>query len=355
MNNFIKKWIQDRKGNSEELVTIIPGDLFFITSAPLPEGKLKKDVLENIASVALEESSPFSSEDLFWGYFRDSSNLYIFSALKSRILGMEPLDGDSEYLFPSFIATLLLNVPTAVVKYRDGQILVSRTANNGFSVSSASGKESDYPCLEIMQVTASTSDGVRFRIKKTSTERPLGKIHEIVLDPLKDERLCSCNIQTPSSKKLLLRQKQQSSVCFILTCLSCVISIGLLGCSFFLKNTLSGQERIAASLKAKDAKVEQIRQKADRTEELDLFSNKKHVYIKALDRINELRPGSVIFNSLNAFEGENFVINCNAQLLEDIERFKKSLEDSSDFKTVKIENKQMRDNQTIDFSLSLTF
>jgi Tfp pilus assembly protein PilN len=128
------------------------------------------------------------------------------------------------------------------------------------------------------------------------------------------------------------------------------ILIGL--CGFFqLRYLMKHENNFSQKLSLKDEQVKQIQQKDDRAHELDLFSNKKHAYFRGLNKINELRPESILFKSIYASEGENFEIKCSAKGLDEVEKFQKNLQESSLFKVVRIENKSVQDNQTINFSL----
>jgi Tfp pilus assembly protein PilN len=162
-------------------------------------------------------------------------------------------------------------------------------------------------------------------------------------------------MQNADLKKIQKQNKTAANIALYTTITAIVIIlVGLFG-FFQLRYFSDHEKKVSKKLTAKDEQVKQIQQKEDRAYELDLFSNKKHAYFRGLNQINELRPESILFKSIYASEGENFEIRCSAKGLDEVEKFKKNLEKSSLFKVVRIEDKSVQDNQTINFSLFLTF
>ncbi|MDR0590853.1 MAG: PilN domain-containing protein, partial [Puniceicoccales bacterium] len=297
---------------------------------------------------------------IFWGYFVDTqaSIIHVFSALKNRLKTIHPEAEFAAYLLPDFLPAILdASVSKAIVKHQDRTSLFEKTAALGISVTpiSAIGEEERLlPVFELIDVTPVTEFGltIRFTRRENTSGAPVNRSLDF---PFTNPILSAANMQNSELKKLQQQSKTQTNVALYLsTVAAIVILVGL--CGFFqLRYLFRAENNFAKQLTQKDEHVKQIQQKEDRARELDLFSNKKHVYFRGLDQINELRPETILFKSVFASEGENFEIKCSAQGLDEVEKFRKNLENSALFKVIRIEDKSVQDNQTINFSLYLTF
>jgi len=89
-------------------VTFVSGHLFFTRTLELPEGMPVADV-ESFAELTLEEMSPFSLEQLAWGYVLDDACrwLCIMAVCRPRVPAGELAEWDSAlYVLPSFFPLL---------------------------------------------------------------------------------------------------------------------------------------------------------------------------------------------------------------------------------------------------------
>lgn len=364
MTDFITtktSWFSTRQANIVEPVVVLPSDIFFMTSADLPSDtkkkQLSKDVLENMAYTALETSSPFSPDDLFWGYFINKNNtaIHIFSALKSRVRAIEPLIDDCTYIFPSFIVALLLpKLTSMVVKYEQEQFVVVKDDSGALTIS-AHTTDSDLPVIEIQSILANPALGVQFAFTEKDSNSDTAKEKLITLKHLSNPILYSINLQDKQLKQALLLKKQRTCICLATTIISILLIITFVISLLNLKKGRFQEKRLAKTITSKNEYVNKIKQKAERTEELGTFINRKQAYFRFLEQINQIRPNGIKFLSLYGFSGLNFNIKCNAQSLDVIEAFRKKLETVPNIDTIKIDGKQMKDNQTIDFTISLTF
>lgn len=102
-------------------VVFVPGNLFFMRTLPLPDRMSEEDV-ESFAELTLEEMSPFSLEQLAWGYQTDSSNRWviIMALCRPRVPASLLAEwDDAVFVLPSFYPLLLQDtghdIPTAVL------------------------------------------------------------------------------------------------------------------------------------------------------------------------------------------------------------------------------------------------
>jgi Tfp pilus assembly protein PilN len=353
-------WKEERQLAQAEHICIVPADLCFMSTCSLPEKKVNFSVAENIALLSLESTSPFPPSDIFWGYFVDTqaSIIHVFSALKNRLKAIHHEAEFAAYLLPDFLPVILEGaVSKAIIKCQERTSIFEKTATLGINITpiSAVGEEElSLPVFELIDITPVTEFGltVRFTRRENSSSPPVN--HSLDF-PFTNSVLCAANMQNSELKKLQRQSKMQTNTALYLsTVAALVILVGI--CGFFqLRYLFRAENNFAKQLTQKDEHVKQIQQKEDRAHELDLFSNKKHVYFRGLNLINELRPETILFKSIYASEGENFEIKCSAQGLDEVEKFRKNLENSSLFKVIRIEDKSVQDNQTINFSLYLTF
>ncbi|MDR2812625.1 MAG: hypothetical protein LBB05_02450 [Puniceicoccales bacterium] len=356
--NF-SSWKEERQLAKSEHVCIVPSDLCFMSTCPLPEGRLNASLIENVAALALESSSPFPLNEIFWGYFIDgnTSTIHIFSALKNRL---KAIDGEAEfaaYILPDFfLAIVASSIVKAILKYQDYVTIFEKTVTNSINltpITASDEKESLLPVFELIEVVSITEFGltVRFTHRENASSDPVEHIHDFSFS---NPAIMAANMQNLELKKRQIKNKITTHIAlYMAIAASALIAIGL--CGFFQLRWLSlCENRFAQRLASRDEQVKQIQQKEDRAHELDLFSNKKHAYFRGLNKINELRPESILFHSIYASEGENFEIKGSAQNLAELNKFEKILNESSLFKVVKIEDKSNQDD-LINFSLFLTF
>jgi hypothetical protein len=331
-----------------------------MSTCPLPKGKINNETIESIALLALEESSPFHPNDIFWGYTIDveSSIIHIFSALKSRIKAIDETAEVATYILPEFIIPLLdHSITKAILKYGESTIFYDKNANHEITFFSTIPTDPAIPIFELQEIRAIFEFGVTIHYTKkinTSTD-PVEKIIEF---PFHQVQLIGANMQNSVLKKANKQCKIITNLSFSITVFAIIISLVTLGGLVTFQHMLRKEKKSTVALLSKDEQVKKIQQKDERAHELDLFSNKKHVYFRGLDKINALRPESILFEQLYASEGENFEIKCSSRTLEDIDKFEKILNESSLFKVVKIENKNvqnLQDGQKFTFSLFLTF
>ena len=365
MNDFSSKfqsWHDNRQANIVEPVSILPSNIFFLTSTDIPKDtsskKLSHDVIENMAYTALEASSPFPPEDLYWGYYihESSAHIHIFSALKSRVHTIEPLADDCTYLFPTFaIAILIKKYTSMVVKYGNETIFIKKEQDGGLNISHDVNNDSTVPLIELTEVSAVPAVGVQFIYTEINKLNNKQSAHTITLKSLSNHQLYELNVQTQDNKKQLLANKKKIQACLMTTLVS-LLAIAIFSIGFIhIKQQIISQKNKSKQLVSRNEHVSKIQQKSERTEELDLFFNKKQVYFRLLEQINSVRPHDLTFLSLYASSGETISMKCNAPALEDIEEFKKNIEAFDNIETITIENKQMKNNHTIDFSISLKF
>jgi hypothetical protein len=335
-----------------------------MTSADLPsenkKKKLSKDILENMAYTALETSSPFSPDDLFWGYFvnENQTKIHIFSALKSRVRAIEPLVDDCTYIFPSFIVSLLLpKLNSMIIQYDQEQFIISKDEHGALNINNniSSADTNTLPIIEIQSILANPVSGVQFVFTEKLPDAEKIKQHKITLKHLSNPLLYSLNIQEKQIKQELLSRKQKICICLSTTIISVSLVVIFSALLINFKKEIFQEKRLAKQITAKNEAVNKIKQKSERTQELENFINRKQAYFRFLEKINKVRPSGIKFLSLYAFSGLNFNIKCNAKSLDEIEAFRKKLETVPNIDTIKIDGKQMKDNQTIDFSISLTF
>jgi hypothetical protein len=351
-------WKEERRAVRSEYVYIVPSDLCFMSTCPLPEGKVNYSAIENVAALSLESSSPFPLNEIFWGYCVDThtSTIHIFSALKSRLKAIYPMVTSAAYIFPDFLLAVIdPSIVVAILKYQNQATIFEKTAAgiNFIPIATPGEKESSLPILELIDVTPIAEFGLVLRStrRENASDRPMEHSHNCSFS---NQAIMAANMQNQDLKKAQKQSKIIAGATLYMAILTAVlILVGT--CSFFQLRWLTlCENRFSRTLVFKEEQVKQIQQKEDRTHELDLFSNKKHAYFRGLNKINELRPDSILFNSVYASEGENFEIKGHAQNLAELNKFEKILNESSLFKVVRIADKNNQDDR-INFSLFLTF
>jgi Tfp pilus assembly protein PilN len=359
LSEKISKWKEDRQFAHSEHICIVPSDLCFMSTCPFPDGKINYALIENIVALTLEASSPFPLNEIFWGYFVDSnaSTIHIFSVLKSRLKAIDAEVEFATYILPDFFLAIVIPAITkAILKYGDRTIIFEKTATHAISltpITVSNDMESSLSIFELVEIFPVMEFGltVHFTHRENISSAPVEHVHDF---PFSNQVIMAANMQNPELKKSRKQRKTMTYVA-LYTTVGAVIFIIIGLCGFFQLRWLSLCEaRFAKELNSKDEQVKQIQQKEDRTHELDLFSNKKHAYFRGLNKINELRPESILFTSIYASEGENFEIKGSAQNLAELNKFEKILNESSLFKVVKIGDKNNQDD-LINFSLFLTF
>jgi Tfp pilus assembly protein PilN len=327
---------------------------------PLPEGKVNQRTIEDIARLSLESTSPFSLNDIFWGYCVDgsASTIHIFSALKSRLKAIDLGVEFSHYILPDFIPAIIdPSITKAILKYQDHSTLFEKSIANGMNftaIDSQSGEVTSLPVYRLIDVTPIPEYGLT--VKFTRQDNSSAAEELLVFDfPFTSPLINAVNMQDAVLKKA---QKQNKMTTNAMLYVSLVASVTILAglCGFLeLRYLSSGQNRHAKELALKDEHIQQIQLQENRAQELDLFSNKKHAYFRGLEKINELRPESILFQKVYASGGKQFDIECSAKTLADVNKFEKTLLESSLFTVVKVDNKKVHDNQSIQFSILLTF
>ncbi|MDR0740176.1 MAG: hypothetical protein LBF34_00500 [Puniceicoccales bacterium] len=359
LSEKISNWKEERQLARSEHVCIVPSDLCFMSTCPFPEGKVNYALLESVVAFALESSSPFPLNEIFWGYFVDSnaSTIHIFSVLKSRLKAIDAEAEFATYIFPDFfLAIVVPAISKAIFKYGDHAIIFEKTAAHSINltpITAPNDMESSLPIFELVEVVPVVEFGltVHFTHKENASSNSETHICDFSFS---NQAIIAANMQNLELKKLRKQNKVTIHAALYATIAAVLfIVIGL--CGFFqLRCLLLSESHFAKELASKDEQVRQIQQKEDRTHELDLFSNKKHAYFRGLNKINELRPDSILFNSIYASEGENFEIKGSAQNLAELNKFEKILNESSLFRVVRIGDKNNQDD-LINFSLFLTF
>jgi hypothetical protein len=356
----LNNWKEEREIIQSEHISIVPSDLCFMSTCALPQGKVSNAVIENCALLSLEQSSPFPPSDMFWGYTVDTetATIYTFSALKSRV---KPIDGAVEsaaYILPEFIIPILdHSISQAVLKYGESVTMYEKTAGSEIVLSPVTEADAALPIFELQSVTAVPEFGIAINYIKRENQSAEA-MENVAQLPFVNMKLMAANMQNSGLKRINKNNKVMTNILLTLTIGSTFLAcIGVAGL-FQLRNMVSQEKKKMAQLQSNEPKVAQIQQKDSRAHELDLFSNKKHAYFRGLDQVNALRPDSILFNSYYASEGNRFEVKCTSKNFEDINRFEKKLSDSSIFKVVKVEDKNVQNLPTgtiYTFSLFLEF
>jgi hypothetical protein len=331
-----------------------------MSACPLPEGKVDNATIENTALLALESSSPFPPNDMFWGYSVDKefSMIHIFSALKSRVKVIDEAAEAAAYVLPDFLVPLFdPTITKAILKHNDFYAIYEKNANSEIAFSTNVSSDLILPAFELQAMRAIPEFGViiNYTQRANPSAQPTGKTIEL---PFLNAKLMAANMQNADLKKAFKQSKLTTNITLNITVFAIFLAILTLGGCVVCKHMLRKEKNFSNILTNKDEQVKQIQQKDERAHELDLFSNKKHAYFRGLDKINSLRPESILFKTLYASEGENFEFKCSAKSLDDIEKFQNTLNESDFFKVVKIEDKNVQviqNEQVFTFSLFLTF
>ena len=355
LSSYYSNWKEERELLQSESVCIVPFECCFLSTCPLPDGVKSADAIESAVSINLESSSPFPLEDIFWGYYVNQldATIYIFSALKSRVKNISEEATGATYIIPDFVLPLLDNsINKAVLCHGESKVNFLREPTGEIHLSSGDSPLENTPILEITDARSVREFGLIIDYKWSDHDSSFSKTIEL---PFHNALLSSINMQSGILKKTNKQNKLIANISRI-TFLSATAIIVLSICGLFTTKSMQLRaSQVAKNLKEQETRVENIQQKDARANELELFANRKQAYFRGLNQLNALRPDSILFQSLYASEGENFEIQCIATSLDELNKFRKQLSDSSLFKTVNVDGTHVGDNDKIHFSLSLSF
>ncbi|MDE6576371.1 MAG: hypothetical protein K2L24_03170 [Opitutales bacterium] len=357
LSDLFANWQEQRTLLDREEAYLIPCECCLTSSRPRPAEKSNPATIEGEVSISLETSSPFPLDDIFWGYFENttSGNIQIFSALKSRIKDLDANAPHATYLLPDcFIPIFDPSINRAILKHQEHETFFQRDVNGELTFSEEIPDRSQIPVVEIVEVIPVREFGlvVHYTWRTNAGSDAFEKVLEI---PYNDPRLHALNMQVGLFKKVTENNKRTADITRIVSVASVAVILATVGGWFLFKSLAGHQVRVSRKLTAKEKQVKSVQSKDDRAHELELFSDRKQAYFRGLDKINALRPESILFKSLHTSEGENFEIRGVATSLEESERFQRALEESQQFRIVKLVNEGLDNEAHIQFSLSLTF
>lgn len=94
-------------------IVLLPDHYFYTQRVTLPEG-IEPSEIRNFAEYTMEESSPFSLDQLYWGFLTNQetpSSLLLYAAYKPRLKADDIIDFDDAYhVLPAFVSHSGLSV-----------------------------------------------------------------------------------------------------------------------------------------------------------------------------------------------------------------------------------------------------
>jgi hypothetical protein len=297
-----------------ETAVFINSNFFFVSDCGLPSNKISYETLMDISSLNLETSSPFQEDDMFYGFYtnRKECSMFIYSTLKNRII--ETGDDSRDYMFPEFIPALLVNVASdgIIFKRRDRIIVIEKT-NNIFSGIRPFNEEVDsyLPMVEFHKYRVIPSEGIKMFI--TISHSGDVKKQKLLLK-FKDKAFWHMELHDRFFNSARMKSKILQLLSFNVSVISMVMAILAFSFSSVFKSKIASERAISSTLASKEVKINGLKEKDKRLNELASFSKKRQVYFKILEDVNKLRPTQVKFNSVKAINGNKLEISAVAKM-----------------------------------------
>lgn len=374
-----------QKLNTPEQVHLLPGECFFCHKLSLPPG-IDKHEVSQAAEFELESLSPFSLENLAWGFLYVDSSPFVllYAASKDRLRAVQSEALETDYhALPSFISVLgcCYDRPTLLF-LGQGQSLSAVVFNDGDSVPShvftipLKAKESsdiellkareelmekfDYPDLNV-------EPGV-FILEEPRIDKE-GKVHFPHRHLIEEGRseasftttfdsdqdlLWQADIRDESCIKERRKERRFSRYLWkgiqgvgVAAILLLTLQLALMGGRFWLDDH-------KAIIAADEPKIQNIESRRDLMSKLEKLSTSELKPFVMLDYLNQQRPESIYFTTATARNLNELSVRGNAANgVADVNTYAEKLRDTGLFD--RVEPKSETKDRLTRFTLEVIF
>lgn len=362
----------------------------------IPEGA-DGEGLADFVELTLEGMSPFSTEQLYWGYYRveGSRRVFVYAAFDQRLKALVEQSADADHILPDFgLGFGLLFPQDSLLFILHGSVMSGLLYPANDRVPQMVVSLPVDPVNHDEEKLRETCQNIRKRMER-NLGSSLGEdieanpvrdasqvsVHEAILElvisedekgnsgprlksrdggegwklsELKPEILWECDIRKPGTKaelrgtRLWNRRLWLASlgvaVCFILL-------LGLEAGGFAFGRLAAGKESQAAS---RQGAVDEIIEMSEMNLKIRDVTRHQLLPFEMLDAINQVRPEDVYFTKMDTEGSLALVLDGIGQRAESVGEYERLLGQLDFVESAVIENQQVRQNRTT-FKLIVTF
>ncbi|MDR0444768.1 MAG: PilN domain-containing protein [Puniceicoccales bacterium] len=353
----LKQLASQRLWETRETFCLVPSQLFFVVHVDFPENeKLNEKKVEELVRLSLEGQSPFDLSDLLWGSlaYASKKGLLVYATSKEILKRSCPEALSATYCLPSFVPFFLEDASkNGLCRFSYGkERVLFRLTKDGYweGFDSSSGEDVASGAIDEMTLenVVLSRRGFIFVGKKDNEHS-----FELAL-PFHSSVFWAANLHDFDLRQKRRTEKRTETFCYYTTLTTTRLLVGVLVSWICLQFVACGVRRDAYHLLTEEPWIARVKQKEDLLHELALFSKQKQVYFRILDRLNNVRPDSILFFILRANNGREFEIEGAAQRVDDVHRYVAELQDDPTLTVVELRRVTSRNNE-VKFSLYVEF
>ena len=374
---------------TQHKIVLVPDYYFYTELVALPEG-IEPEEIRNYAEYALEDSSPFPLDQLYWGFLTNQnspSSILIYAAYKPRLKANDIVDFDDAYhVLPAFVSHTGLDVASPLCflcQYEDSLSALHFAPGQTFPVQVESvkfnereGDEEDNNVVEENVFLASQKlidpesleqPGIFTCIDVRVEDETLVFSHAYQLDEYADVQMLPDNnvsgndfLWNADIRDEHLRQKEVkarkygqyawSAMQASAVAAALVIFIQLFN---FTGNMLVEQRR--ARFNENQAAEQLVKNQEVSLNTLKQFKNVALQPFTMLTILNNSRPINIHFDSAVGNSGSPFIIKGKADELEHVQNYTRLLDSSSDIKSATLDDHNTSTGRGVTFKIKADF
>lgn len=369
--------MQNESSAEPEQVMLLPSHLFFVRNVALPAG-IKPDEITSFVEVSLEQISPFSLNQLYYGYYlpADSSRILIYAAYRKKLeIYEDEAWANAELVLPDFSAVLGLphdgptlcflqdELEVTAVYWEAGSPVPDRVLSRMLDPGKA-GASAEKAREELRQKLGTVAPGARIVILEGP---PRGRFRDRNLSfDLRQEGGAEgpqAEIPRPAFWPMDVRDKSFLAAARKAQRYNRWLWYGVVGLAaaflalaafeaalFAGRQVLEAREKRVRALEPEVARVVQELELAERLEEL---TGQRLLPFEMLGFVNRLRPRTVHFTRVTT-NGLSLQAEAVTPNSGDVQRMESALDQAEGLESVDIGNQVVREGRTT-FRLSVTF
>lgn len=362
-------------------LVMLPSHLFFVRALRLPAG-IGADEIPSFVEVALEQISPFTLGQLYYGYFQppESEDLLMYAAYRKQLAVYEDEEWtEAEQVLPEFASVLGLE--------REGPTLVF--LQDRYEVTAVYWPEgSTVPERVLSRAAESTVDGdgesglekVREDLRRKIGPLP-GEVKTRLFErtgdggirekklvfQLREDGAETISTEIPRSVYLAMdvrdkaflvavrKERRQNRLLWggVLLLLAGFVAMGVLEGALYAGGKIveKREERVLA-LKPEVARIMDQEELANRLEEL---GGERLLPFEMLGFLNQLRPNSVYFTTVVTDGLRGFRVDASTPRSQDVDRYQRLLEQAEELTRVEVLGLRTRPDGHTAFSVAGIF
>ncbi len=358
-------------------ILLLPSHLFFVRTLTLPAG-IKPDEIPSFVEVSLEEMSPFTLPQLFYGYYlpADSSRVLVFAAYRRKL---EVYLGDAwdeaDLVIPDLAALVGMSPegPTLVFLENELEATAAYWENGGAVPDRVASRL--LPEAEEGDPRHSVREELKARIGKIASNARTIVFHgpprarfrdrNLVFDLSREGGTGSLAVEIPRARVWAMdvrdkefleetRKIRKQNRWLWQTCLALVA--GFLALAIFEVALFAGA-KIIESRKAQSAalapEVARIMEEQALALRLEELQENRLLPFEMLAYVNRLRPASVYFTRVVTTGVRSVEAEALTPTQADVDRFERALRAAPGTESVEIRNLRVRDGSS-SFTVALT-